>query len=388
VIGGFAISFFSWPVCARTESFGFGRPRRSEAARKTRRPAPSQREGSAERVRAQFSALSRWSRSFCCLMSSGNSSRQIPPLCLAWPSLCRAAAGGCAAPSPLMRLAAWAWDACWRLNTPGTSKCSSPAPHRPPRLVSRLLRRVHGIPVCLLEYVSSFALRGFPPGNPFPEFSGLLAPLFEQHLLPWAVAALSGPLHFYLVHNLVKRACRTISWASFRWDSICPRLWPLSVWCARCGGKPAADCAPAWFGGAALFSSRSYSPFNFERQWITIGGPWKARPACGCSSGAAPGLRLVGVGLLITAFVRLAMNPGGLGYQPRADAPHLDWYLYAYGMGPAQLARGRLAAPAAPAPHERDQRIRRAESRWEWCWRSSCLNIEIADYFTLRARSD
>ena len=69
----------------------------------------------------------------------------------------------------------------------------------------------------------------------------------------------------------------------------------------------------AWFGGVALFFITLIFPIQFERQWITIG--WALE-------GAAllwlfhrvphPGLRLAGVGLLVAAFVRLALNPAVL----------------------------------------------------------------------------
>ena len=49
------------------------------------------------------------------------------------------------------------------------------------------------------------------------------------------------------------------------------------------------------------------------------------------------GLRFVGFGLLVAAFVRLALNPAVLEYHPRATAPIFNWYLYAYGIVTASL---------------------------------------------------
>jgi uncharacterized membrane protein len=82
-------------------------------------------------------------------------------------------------------------------------------------------------------------------------------------------------------------------------------------------------------------------PIQFERQWITIG--WALE-------GAAllwlwhrvphNGLRLVGVGLLCAAFVRLALNPAVLEYHPRSATAIWNWYLYTYGLVTVALFAG------------------------------------------------
>ena len=83
-------------------------------------------------------------------------------------------------------------------------------------------------------------------------------------------------------------------------------------------------------------------------QWITIG--WALE-------GAAllllfhrvphPGLRVVGVGLLIAAFARLAVNPYVLEYHLRAATPIFNWYLYAYGIVTVCLFTGAALLAAA-----------------------------------------
>jgi uncharacterized membrane protein len=103
----------------------------------------------------------------------------------------------------------------------------------------------------------------------------------------------------------------------------------------------------AWFGGASLFFVTLVFPIQFEHQWITLG--WALE-------GAAlmwlfhrlplPGLQVVGVGLLVASFARLALNPAVITDYGRSGQPMLNWYLYTYGIvSLCHLAAGRLAAP-------------------------------------------
>jgi uncharacterized membrane protein len=131
----------------------------------------------------------------------------------------------------------------------------------------------------------------------------------------------------------------------------------------------------AWFGGAALFFLTLIFPIQFERQWITIG--WALE-------GAAllwlwhrvphNGLRLVGVGLLGAAFVRLALNPAVLEYHPRSATAIWNWYLYAYG-----LVTVALFAGAKLVDERRGVALLAALGT---VLAFLLVNIEIADYFT------
>jgi len=59
-----------------------------------------------------------------------------------------------------------------------------------------------------------------------------------------------------------------------------------------------------------------------------------------------PGLRAVGVALLVTAFARLALNPWVFTGYGRTGIPIWNWYLYAYGIVTAcLLAGGWLLSP-------------------------------------------
>ena len=208
---------------------------------------------------------------------------------------------------------------------------------------------------------------------------------FAGKSLPWIAAALSGPLHFYLVHRLV--------FVAF------PDLWPMM------GLVPAAFALPplaglflvlkrtplasparlsqlAWLGGAALFFITLIFPIQFDREWITIG--WALEGAALCwffHRVPHPGLRLVGVALLVTAFARLALNPAVLGYHARSSVAIFNWYLYTYGLATVCLFAGaRWLAPPRHLVLGRNASALLASLGTILAF--LLVNIEIADYFT------
>jgi uncharacterized membrane protein len=131
----------------------------------------------------------------------------------------------------------------------------------------------------------------------------------------------------------------------------------------------------AWWGGAALFFITLIFPIQFEKQWITVG--WALE-------GAAllwlyhrvphKGLTWVGVGLLVVAFVRLALNPSVFDYHPRSATAIFNWYLYTYGIATACLFAGAKLAT--------ERRAAALLATLGTILAFLLLNIEIADYFT------
>lgn len=227
----------------------------------------------------------------------------------------------------------------------------------------------------LLWYVAFTLVFG---GFPFL-FWRQLAP----RAVPWATAALAGPLHFYLVHRLVKAAWPNhymgLLPVAFALPSVAALVFLVR---ALATDQPKRLTLLAWFGGAALFFVTLIFPIQFDRQWITIG--WALE-------GAAllwlfhrvphEGLRLTGLALLITAFVRLALNRAVLDYHPRAAEPILNWYLYAYGIAIACLFAGVwLLAP--PRQRVWEVNARAVLGTLGTILAFLLLNIEIADYFT------
>lgn len=171
-------------------------------------------------------------------------------------------------------------------------------------------------------------------------------------VVPWGAAALSAPLHFGLVYRVV-----SLGWPEAWLHNYLgllpaafavPMLLGLTTLVKRLAKEdPARLAVLAWFGGAALFFVTLIFPIQFDKQWLTIA--W-------AMEGAAllwlfhrlphPGLRLVGVALLVVSFARLALNPAVFDYHSRSATPIFNWYLYTYGVVTVSLFAGaRLLAP-------------------------------------------
>ena len=210
---------------------------------------------------------------------------------------------------------------------------------------------------------------------------------FAGQLVPWVASALAAPVHFYLVYQVVRRA-----WPN-DYMGLIPALFALpALACLVAALRSLAADAPrrldvlAWFGGVALLFITLIFPIQFERQWITLG--WALE-------GAAllwlfhrvphAGLRLAGMGLLIAAFVRLALNPAVLDYHSRTAAPIFNWYLYAYGLTTLCLIAGaRLLAP--PRDRVLDSNAPALLYTLAGVLAFLLLNIEIADYYNPTGR--
>jgi uncharacterized membrane protein len=230
-----------------------------------------------------------------------------------------------------------------------------------------------GLP--LAWYVGFYAIFTLYPFVFRRRFAGLTG--------PWAVAALSGVAHFWMVYQAIK-----LGWPN-GFLGVVPAIFalaPLASLVAIIRGT-ASDSPKrlnqlAWFGGVALFFITLIFPVQFDRQWLTVA--WALE-------GAAllwlfhrvphPGLRATGTGLLVVAFVRLALNPAVFEYHVRSDTAVFNWYLYAYGLAIASLFSGaRLLAP----PRQTVLRVNAQQVVYALGVILSfiLLNIEIADYFT------
>jgi len=217
----------------------------------------------------------------------------------------------------------------------------------------------------------------------FALFPFLFLRQFSGKVVPWAAAAMAGPLQFFLIYRLVKIAWPNQFMGLLPAAFAVPALAGLGVVLKKISAENKLRMTQlAWFGGVALFFITLIFPIQFERQWITIG--WALE-------GAAllwlfhrvphPGLRLVGIGLLTAAFVRLALNPALLAYHPRADMPIFNWYLYAYGIVTVCLFAGaKLLAP--PRNLVLQSNVPPILAGLGTVLAFLLLNIEIADYFS------
>jgi uncharacterized membrane protein len=217
----------------------------------------------------------------------------------------------------------------------------------------------------------------------FAVFPFLFLRAFREKIVPWATAAMSGPVHFLLLYNMFRRFHLTDRIGLLPAAFALPSLLSLVIILKRVPTETRARMSQlAWFGGVALFFITLIFPIQFENQWITIG--WALE-------GAAllwlfhrvphPGLRMVGFGLVVAAFARLSVNPYVLSYHARAATPIFNWYLYAYGIVTVCLFAG--AALLAP-PRNKISAVNIPPILFTLgtVLAFLLLNIEIADYFS------
>ncbi len=249
--------------------------------------------------------------------------------------------------------------------------------------------------IAALEYV--WHSRHFSPGNPagplgwyigfyllFAVYPFIFRNRFTALTGPWAVAAISGLAHFWMIYQAAKTG-----WPN-DFLGLIPALFvvaPLaSLFAILKTSATANDSARlnqlAWFGGIALLFITLIFPIQFERQWLTVAWALEGVALLWLFHRVPhTGLRATGVVLLVVAFVRLAFNPAVLSYHTRGDTAVFNWYLYAYGLAIAALFAGaRLLAP----PRERTLNLNAPPllNTLGVILAFLLLNIEIADYFT------
>jgi len=227
----------------------------------------------------------------------------------------------------------------------------------------------------LLWYLGFYAL--------FTAFPFVFHRRFAEKTVPWATAALAGPLHFYLLYELIRTA----------YPNWVPGLVPAAFALPPLLGlfvllkptpltSPARNAQLALFGGATLFFITLIFPIEFDRQWVTVGWALEGAALCWLFHRVPhPGLRLAGVALLVTVFTRLALNPAVLSYHPRAAFSILNWYLYTYGVATVCLfAAAQLLAP--PRHRVLGHSVLPLLYALGTVLAFLLVNIEIADYFS------
>src|SRR6266436_4467120 len=206
---------------------------------------------------------------------------------------------------------------------------------------------------------------------------------FAGKTVPWATAALAGPLHFYLVYEVIRIAYPNVVPGLVPAALAVPPLLGLFVLLKRTPViNPANNAQLALFGGATLFFITLIFPVEFDRQWITVGWALEGAALCWLFRRVPhPGLRLAGVALLVVVFARLALNPAVLSYHPTAAFPIFKWYLYTYGIATVCLfAAARLLAP--PRHRVLGHNALALLYTLGTVLAFLIVNIEIADYFS------
>ena len=227
----------------------------------------------------------------------------------------------------------------------------------------------------LIWYLIFFAL--------FTLFPFVFLKKFTDKVVPWATAALVGLPQFLLVYRFVGAVHPNQVMGLLPAAFAIPSLLGLVVVLKTIPAETEARLTQlAFFGGVALFFITLIFPIQFDRQWLTLG--WALE-------GAAllwlfhrvphPGLRLVGVGLLVAAFVRLALNPAVLEYHQRSATPIFNWFLYSYGLVTICLFAGaKLLAP--PRNLVLKSSVPPILAGLGTVLAFLLMNLEIADYFT------
>lgn len=217
----------------------------------------------------------------------------------------------------------------------------------------------------------------------FITFAHLFRRAFAASQLPWITAAVSGLVAYRLVHPLV-----AATWPNGFMGllpavfSLPPLLMLHYVARAHSPNHPARLGQMAWLGGVGLFFITLIFPVQFERQWITLGWALEGAALCWLYLRVPhPGLRLTGAGLLVLAFIRLALNPAVLSYHARGDIMLLNWQLYAYSVTALALfTAARLLRPPHHAWLNVD--LRALFISLGGILLFLLVNIEIADAFT------
>ncbi|MEY2497042.1 MAG: hypothetical protein QOD12_598 [Verrucomicrobiota bacterium] len=202
--------------------------------------------------------------------------------------------------------------------------------------------------------------------------------------LPWAIGALSGPLQFVLLYEIVRKVFPGLQNGFTPAAFVIPYAAGTLFLIKRKQAEPASgDARLAWQGGAMLLFVSLIFPIQFDREWITLGWAlegiallWLFRRV------PHRGLRYVAAALLCVAFVRLALNPAVLEYHRRSGTPIWNWYLYAYGITVLCLfGGGLLFRPPRESAFERTAPTLFYSLGTILAF--LLLNIEIADYFSI-----
>jgi hypothetical protein len=206
----------------------------------------------------------------------------------------------------------------------------------------------------------------------------------ERKPLPWAIGALSGPLHFWLIYEIIRTTFPNLRNGLIPAAFVLPYAVGTLFLVKKKQVTPASgDARLAWQAGAALFFVSLIFPIQFEREWITLGWAFEGFALLWLFR-VVPhrGLRYVGVGLLCVAFVRLALNPAVLEYHRRSSTPIWNWYLYAYGLSIFFLFSGALLC-RAPRQSFFERTAPTLLNSLGAILTFLLLNIEIADYFSV-----
>jgi hypothetical protein len=217
---------------------------------------------------------------------------------------------------------------------------------------------------------------------PFSVPAGLLD-RWRGHRTPWFVAALAGPLFFFVLRQTL------LAMGGGAVIGVLPiAMAALSV-AALAGirnrfgiGQPQLRLRYlALFAAVALGFVAIAIPLQLDRQWITIG--WALEGAAVFwLYGRLPhgGLRVFGTILFTLVGIRLLGNPWVLQYHERGT-PIVNWLLYTYGVPALACLAGARLLRQAEAAHRRETSLPAGVSFLGLLLIFALINLEIFDYF-------
>ncbi len=254
--------------------------------------------------------------------------------------------------------------------------------------------------LCVAALESTWHFSRFNPANPnlplnliltwylvffavFALFPFLFLRQFQNKIVPWATSAVAALPQFFLIYRFVKVVRPNQFIGLLPAAFAIPSLLGLAVVLKKIPTESQSRLSQiAWFGGVALFFITLIFPIQFDREWITIGWALEGMALLWLFHRVPhPGLRLVGFGLLVAAFIRLALNPAVLEYHPRATAPVFNWYLYTYGIVTVSLFVSSWLL-RAPRNLILKLNVPPVLAGLGTVLAFLLLNIEIADYFS------
>lgn len=217
----------------------------------------------------------------------------------------------------------------------------------------------------------------------FTAFPFVFRQRFATATLPWVTSVVAGVGTFSLVFDLVNRTWPNdlmgLLPAAFAVAPLLSLMWVLKK---HVSNHPALLDQIAWLAGTGLLFTTLIFPIQFEKEWITVGWALEGAALCWLLRRVPhPGLQASGAGLLLVAFIRLALNPAVLHYHLRGETAFLNWQLYAYST--TALALFCAAKWLSPASEMwRLVNLRHLFSCLGGVLLFLLMNLEIADAFT------